>query len=56
MDGVRLEAETSSERWPIRAVTGTIAEQRRDDETGRQGLPAPCWVAPQAGRTGDSEE
>jgi hypothetical protein len=24
------------ERWPFRAVTGTIAEQRRDDESGCQ--------------------
>jgi hypothetical protein len=23
-----------SQRWPIRAVTGTMAQQERDDETG----------------------
>ena len=30
-DGVRLEVDPHIEWWPIRGVTGTIAQQRRDD-------------------------
>lgn len=41
-EGVELEGDPRIERWPSRAVTGTIAEQRRDDETGYPCLPPPC--------------
>jgi hypothetical protein len=44
------------ERWSIRAVTGTIAEQRRDDETGCPGRPPLLASGPAVGRTGDTEE
>ena len=45
-----------TERWLIRAVTGNIAEQRRDDEAGCPGLPHSGGQWSQAGRAGDSEE
>jgi hypothetical protein len=50
------ECDGSIERWPFRAVTGTITEQRRDDESGFPGLPHSGGQRSQASRAGDSEE
>ena len=44
------------ERWPFRAVTGTITQQRRDDEAGCPGLQHSGGQRSQASRAGDSEE
>jgi len=46
----RFVARAGSQRWPIRAVTGTMAEQERDVETGCSGVSLAGGQRPQAGR------
>jgi hypothetical protein len=42
---VQVGGSIDQQRWPIGAVTGTMAEQRRDDEAGVSGFPATLVVS-----------